>query len=206
MRSFPQKLKRVFLLGTGGLCLLLLSGCGDDRPVTDPGPGSSAPAPSAATPIALAPAPAAEQTPDPLLSGAGAAAGSSGGVSTNDPLLRDDPLKGPSMPTEHSHWLNTETNRASISILLNGKRLSSYQPSGTQDITMKLYSGPNTLTVIYTPQNVHSWGSVTLTEGEHQGQGISLAEFHCDPLADSLASAESTDLKPTTQTFTFVAN
>jgi hypothetical protein len=186
--------------------MLLLSGCGDDRPDSGAPPSSEAPA-SAPAPVESASAPPA---PDPLLSGDQA-------IPTNDPLLphesqsptdplaSTDPLQGHAMPTEHSHWLNTEANEARVSVLLNGMRLSSFQPSGTQDITMKLHPGPNTLTVIYTPQNVHSWGSVTLTEGEHEGQAILLAEFRKAPLNDSVIFDNPTDVKPTTQTFTFFA-
>ena len=211
-----RKLKRGcgfgLLLGTA----LLLSGCGDDNSVsrqTPPQKQAGSYAPVAPAPPLPAPEPAAQtsdpltQTPDPLLSGSTG----SGDAAPADPLLGHDPLaqrdllQGRSMPTDHSHWLNTESSNARISISLNGSRLSTYQPSGTQDVTMKLNPGPNTLTVVYTPDSVRSWGSVTLTEGEHQGQAIPLVIFRRAPLGPSAVMDDSAALKPTTQSFTFFA-
>lgn len=197
---------RLVLLGAAAL---LLAGCGDDRPYS--GPGQSGRAYSAPMPIAAASPDPASPSNDPLL------AGPSGAIPTDDPLLPhdkpvpadplagSDPLKGRGMPTEHSHWLNTEFSEAQVSVLLNGMRLSSSQPPGTEDVTMKLRHGVNTVTVIYAPRSPRSWGSVTLSEGEHERRAIPLAVFRCAPAADA-ADPSPAALEPTTQTFTFYAN
>jgi hypothetical protein len=111
------------------------------------------------------------------------------------------------MPTQHSHWLDARMSQARVVVLLNGARLGSTQPAGTQDVTMRLRPGINTLTVLYTPQNERSWASVTLTEGERGAGGAALASFREAPLAEQALSDEARQarLRPTSRTITFTA-
>jgi len=190
------------------LALLLLTGCGDDRPYTPPPPrpprqAQAAPAdrPSAAAPAYSTPA----GPPDPLVGDAGQAPPEP--LAGHDPLTSSDPLQGRAMPTKHSHWLNAEMWQARVTVLLNGARLGGAIAPGTQDVTMRMRPGVNTLTVIYEPRDESSWGSVTLSEGEHEARAVVLAAFRRAPLARS--SATDTErarmLKPVTETLTFSA-
>ena len=198
---------RLVLLGAAAL---LLGGCGDDRPYSGPPPGRvssnySAPAPE---PIAAeSPAPASPSD-DPLVSGAS-------GISTTDPLLPadtartaplagSDPLKGPSMPTQHSHWLRGRVQDAHLSVLLNGIHEGDYGGLVDRDITMKLRRGINTVSFVYTPQDANSSAQMDLLESEHHPPIAPLASFQSLPQPES--EVTGTEFKPTTQRFTFFAH
>ncbi len=191
---------------------LLLSGCDDDRPYSGPDPNQSssnysAPAPAAPM-AAVSPAPAAPSD-DPLVSG-------SSGLSTADPLLPSgkpaqpdplagsDPLKGPAMPTEHSHWLRGRVQNARLSVLLNGIREGDYDGLVDRDITMKLRRGINTVSFVYTPQNANASAQMDLLESEHHPPIAPLASFQSLPQPEGTAG--ETGIKPTTQRFTFFAH
>ena len=187
-------MKKACLLGVGGVFLFLLTGCGDDRPVG--GPPSSTPQ-AYSSPAPAAPAPAAPdsaaQTPDPLLSGAGA-------MGSGDPLVPHDPLQGRAMPTEHSHWLRGRIRGARLTVLLNGIRQGEYSGVVDQDITMKLRAGVNSVTFLYAPRQANSSAQMDLLESEHDPPIPPLVTFQSVPVSDG-----TTDFKPTTQSFTFVA-
>ncbi len=196
---------RLFLVAAAAL---LLSGCGDDKPYSGPDPNQSGGNYSApAAPVAAAPPAQALPSDDPLVSG-------SSGISTTDPLLPadkpaqtdpligSDPLKGPAMPTEHSHWLRGRVQNARLTVSLNGIREGDYDGLVDRDITMKLRRGINTVSFLYTPQGADSSAQIDLLESEHHPPIAPLASFH-QPEPD--ASAE-TGWKPTTQRFTFFAH
>lgn len=202
----PARLLAVIVAG------LLLGGCGDDRPYSGPNPnqaGSNYSAPAPAAPMAaVSPAPTTPSD-DPLVSG-------SSGISTTDPLLpRDtpaqtdplvgsDPLKGPAMPTEHSHWLRGRVQNARLSVLLNGIREGDYDGLVDRDITMKLRRGINTVVFVYTPQNASSSAQMDLLESEHHPPIAPLASFQSQPQMEGAVG--ETGFKPTTQRFTFFAH
>ena len=188
---------------------LLLGGCGDDKPYSGPSRNQSssndpAPAPS---PLAASHAPA--QSPDPLLSGSDA-------IPTNDPLLPhdaptlsdpligSDPLKGPAMPTEHSHWLRGRVQDGRLTVLLNGVREGDYTGIVDKDITMKLHRGINTVSFVYTPHQGQSSAQMDLLESEHHPPIAPLASFQSLPQPQGAAG--ETGFKPTTQRFTFFAH
>ena len=192
--------------------ILLLSGCGDDKPYSGPDPnqaGSSASAPAPEPLAAASPAPAPPSSNDPLVSG-------SSGIPTADPLLPadkpiqadplagSDPLKGPAMPTEHSHWLRGRVQDARLTVLLNGIREGDYDGLVDRDITMKLRRGINTVSFVYTPQDANSSAQMDLLESEHHPPIAPLASFHSLPPAEGTTA--ETEFKPTTQRFTFFAH
>jgi hypothetical protein len=187
--------------------MLLLSGCGDDRPDSGAPPSSEAPA-SAPAPVESASAPPA---PDPLLSGDQA-------IPTNDPLLphesqsptdplaSTDPLQGRAMPTDHSHWLRGQVQGARLIVLVNGIRAGEYTGLVDQDITMKLRRGINSVTFLYSPRRADASARLDLLESEHDPPIPPLATFQSTPLSRESADAQdAAALKPTTQSFTFVA-
>lgn len=189
--------------------MLLLGGCGDDRPYSGPSQsgGYSAPAPAPLAAVSPAPAPPSD---DPLVSG-------SSGIPTTDPLLPadkpaqtdplagSDPLKGPAMPTEHSHWLRGRVQNARLSVLLNGVREGDYDGLVDRDITMKLRRGINTVSFVYSPQDANSFAQMDLLESEHHPPIAPLASFHSLPQPQTEAG-QPADFKPTTQRFTFFAH
>ena len=191
---------------------LLLAGCGDDRPYSRPSPnqsGSNDSAPAPAPLAAASPAPATLPN-DPLVSG-------SSGISTTDPLLPadkpaqpdpligSDPLKGPAMPTEHSHWLRGRVQNARLTILLNGIREGDYDGLVDRDITMKLRRGINTVAFVYTPQDASSSARMDLLESEHHPPIAPLASFQSLPQPAATAG-QTADFKPAVQRFTFFAH
>jgi hypothetical protein len=209
MRSLPIPAA----LPLAAALMLFLSGCGDDRPYSGAPPSSEAPA-SAPAPVASAAPPPA---PDPLLSGGQA-------IPTDDPLLphdsqtpidplaSTDPLQGQTMPTDHSHWLRGQVQDARLIVLVNGIRAGEYTGLVDQDITMKLRRGINSVTFLYAPRRADASARIDLLESEHDPPIAPLATFQSTPL--SRDSADSQDaatlqnaaaLKPTTQSFTFVA-
>ena len=187
---------------------LLLGGCGDDRPYSGPNPSGSYSAP--------APKPLADASPTPVLPSDDPLVSGSSGISTTDPLLPgdkpaqtdsligSDPLKGPAMPTEHSHWLRGRVQNAHLTVLLNGIREGDYDGLVDRDITMKLRRGINTVAFVYTPQNANSSAQMDLLESEHHPPVAPLASFQSLPQPES--ATEETGFKPTTQRFTFFAN
>jgi hypothetical protein len=201
-------MKRACLLGMSGILVFLLTGCGDDRPVSDPPPGPVAnqyPAPAPA-----APAPAA-QTPDPLLAGDGAMSSSdpllhgssqdqTASSTSSDPLLQHDPLQGPAMPTEHSHWLRGQVRDARLTVLLNGVRQGAYSGMVDQDITMKLHPGINSVTFLYAPRRADSSAQLDLLESEHDPPIPPLASFQSAPAPSDAAGPPTIS-----QSFTFFA-
>ena len=182
---------------------LMLAGCGDDKPVSDPGspPAYQSPAP---TPIAALPAPP-KPISDPLLPGGDA---SSDPLLQSDPLLgtgrpsgsasENDPLQGRAMPTEHSHWLRGRVQGAKLTVRLNGIREGDYLGYVDKDITMKLRAGINTVSFEYAPRGASASVKMDLLESEHHPPIAPLASFQ-----SALPMGE--DAKPATQTFTFFA-
>ena len=204
---------------------LLLTGCTPERPAAQP------------PMIQVPPPPVADISVDPLgggtdssggstLPGGSALPGGSGGAigtpvmpdpmrgsadsaaSTPDPLLASgDPLKGPAMPTQHSHWLSVGSGHARLIVELNGIRYGGAFMSGTHDVTMRLRPGMNTLSVLYQPQAQRAWASVVLTEGESGLTGRTLATFRQAPLPDmgEVRTAGSPPLPEITRTMIFTA-
>lgn len=201
---------------------LLGSGCGDDRPVSGPPPSSgySAPAPASGPALSAPTSPA----PDPLLSG-------SGTISTRDPLLgheaptsgknaaqadpllpanplaSDDPLRGQTMPTDHSHWLRGRVQDARLTVLVNGVREGVYTGVVDRDITRTLRRGVNSVSFVYTPRRADASARMDLLESEHDPPIAPLATFQSRPLPREAAiSEEAVALKTTTQNITFFAH
>lgn len=184
---------------------LLLSGCGDDRPYSGPAPSQASASYSAPVPVAAAPPP----SNDPLLSGGSV-------IPTSDPLLPHDtpaqadplaggdPLKGRTMPTEHSHWLRGSVQDARLTVLLNGIHEGDYDGLVDRDITMKLRRGINTVSFVYTPQNANSSAQMDLLESEHHPPIAPLASFQSRPRPDT--APEQAGAEPTIQRFTFFAH
>ena len=197
------------------LLLLLLTGCGDDRPYSGPPPGGDRPAQAAPadTPLAAAPADSAPTDsvptgpPDPLVGD---------GVQTppdplvgRDPLLGHDPLQGRAMPTEHSHWLQCRVlHDARVTVLLNGQRYKSYSGAVLgDDITMSLRRGLNTVTFVYQPNGEGAAADLEIVESEHHPPIAPLVTFRSTPgPATGGDTAGGATGKPVTQTFPFVAN
>ena len=144
--------------------------------------GSSPAAPSA---------PDINAPPDPLLGTTHADQTPTDPLAPPDPLATADPLKGPVMPTQHSHWMDTEMGQARVIVRLNGIRVGGFMTSGVRDVTMRLRPGINTLSVTYEPRNIHSWASVVMTEGENGPSGKLLADFREAPLADTGGGTET---------------
>ena len=181
------------------LLLLLLTGCGDDRPQT--GQDFPPPAPPAA-PTPPVPAPAASASPpDALLGGAGADRTSSDAQTPSDPLLTQDPLGGPKMPTDHSHWLRGRLRDAHVAVRLNGIRQGSYFSLVDQDITMQLRKGVNSVTFTYQPDSPTASAQMEVVESEHDPPIPPLVTFLSPP-----PPPEGKPAPPLTRTFTFVAN
>lgn len=165
--------------------VVLLSGCGDDKPYGGPDPNQgSRYSPPAPTPVAESPAPA--PTPDPLLSGSSTIPTADPLLSQDkgtqgDPLIGSDPLQGRTMPTEHSHWLRGRVLNARLTVLLNGVREGDYAGFVDKDITMKLRHGINTVSFLYTPRQTDSSAQMDLLESEHDPPIAPLASFQSLP-------------------------
>ena len=189
---------------------LLLTGCGADKPVAESAPQSYAPPPtrqavtspadagavSADDPLTASASsdPIATSTSDPLIGEAGGKA--------KDPLAGSDPLKGPQMPTEHSHWLHGAIQDAHVQVSLNGIRLGDFSGFVDRDITMRLRAGINTVAFTYQPNSPQSSAALDVLESEHTPPIAPLVTFDTVPL--STPSTTGT-LEPQTQTFTFTA-
>ena len=178
------------------LTVLLLTGCGDDRPVSDlsqPRPvAQAAPAGGQDAPVADA-SPTAIDTPaDPLLNGTG--------DTPRDPLLSSDPLQGPTMPTKHSHWLRGHVRNARLTVLLNSAPLGTYSGPLDKDITMRLRPGLNLITFTYEPTNAAAAAQMEVLESEHNPPIAPLVTFQ------ALPSFQESKPEPVTQTFRFIAN
>ncbi len=217
------------------LAALLLAGCGDDKPSTDPdgdGPDASSAAPPP-RPLGAAMPPVARPASDPLLSGGGgistadplapeggAASGGaagSGPAQTDplagrdplvgaDPLAGSDPLQGRAMPTEHSHWLRGRVQGGRVTVLLNGIRDSEYEGFVDRDITMKLRRGVNTVSFVYTPRSAGAFAQMDLLESEHTPPIAPLASFQSRGAGTGgIGDGAAGGGKPVTQRFTFVA-
>ncbi len=184
------------------LALLLLTGCGDDRPYTPPPPrpprqAQAAPAdrPSAAAPAFSTPT----GPPDPLVGDAK--------PDSSDPLMGHDPLQGRAMPTAHSHWLRGRLRDARVTVLLNGVRHGSFSGILDQDITMKLRQGVNTVTFIYQPDTAGAAADLEIVESEHHPPIAPLVTFHSESILGINGDTPGRDApQPVTKTFPFVAN
>ncbi len=181
---------------------LALAGCGDDKPVSDPGPPAyQSPAPS---PVAALPDPP-KPVSDPLLPQSGPI---SDPLLQSDPLLgtsrpseaapENDPLKGRAMPTEHSHWLRGRVQGAKLTVRLNGVHEGDYLGYVDKDITMKLRAGINTVSFEYTPRGASASARMDLLESEHHPPIAPLASFQSSPSAKE-------DAKPMAEKLTFFA-
>ena len=185
---------RLFALG---ILLVLLGGCGDDKPAYYQSSASPANASQRATAPPAAPTPAADAAPDPLLSGGDPL---TKGADSLTPDSSGDAMQGPKMPTQHSHWLTGRIRSATVTVRLNGFRLGDYYSLLDKDITMKLRAGVNTITFDYTPRDMTSSAHLDVLESEHTPPIAPLATFRSPQLsADSKPQAIS-------QTYTFVAN
>lgn len=186
---------------------LVLSGCGDGEPYSRPDPAPQTASYSAPTPGADEDTPDPSLPPDPLTSGIHAdTAPDNPLLGTNsfaptDPLAGADPLKGPKMPTEHSHWLRGRVQGAKLTVLLNGIPDGEYRGVVDKDITMKLRAGINTISFVYTPQNTSASAQIDLLESEHHPSIAPLASFESLPQRSTAA-----EFKETTQRFTFFAH
>ena len=198
---------------------LLLTGCTPERPAAQP-PMIQAPPPPMAD-ISVDPlGGGADSSGGSILPGGSALPGGSGGAigtpvmpdpmrgsadsaaSTPDPLLASgDPLKGPVMPTQHSHWLRGQTRDAAVIVLLNGVRQGSYRGVVDRDITMKLRPGLNFVTFDYQPKSVNSSAQMEIVESEHTPPIAPLATFHSVPPVYDPAHS----ILPVKQTYSFIA-
>lgn len=186
--------------------VLLLTGCGPDRPVPETQPHAYAPPPSAA----FAPTDAAPSAPDDPLT----ASASDSTTSTADPLIGDaggpakdplaggDPLKGLKMPTDHSHWLRGHVRGGHVLVSLNGIRLGDFSGLVDRDITMRLRAGINTVAFTFQPDSMQSAATLDVLESEHTPPIPPLATFDAAPASALTATGRP---KPQTQTFTFTA-
>ena len=189
--SYPVLLRLPHYWGRGGLLfLLLLTGCGDDRPQTQP--DYQPPSSSAAPPPAIAPA-SSDSPPDALVGGG------STDKTYSDPLLSQDPLGGPKMPTDHSHWLRGRIRNAHVTVRLNGIRQGAYSSLVDQDVTMRLRKGINSVTFTYQPDSPAASAQMEVVESEHTPPIPPLVTFVSPP------APEGGKLAPVTQTFSFVA-
>ncbi len=193
------------------LGVLLLSGCGDDKPYSGPPPGRGGAAqPSApSSPLAAASPPAAQTSP--LLSGNGSAdnplLSSPGGnpLTQNNPLASGNPLHGPAMPTEHSHWLRGRVRDARLTVLLNGVRQGEYAGVVDQDITMKLRRGVNSVSFVFAPRRADASAQMDLVESEHNPPLPPLVRFQSAPSQDAAVPESASSQAPAAQSFTFFA-
>ena len=186
---------------------LLLTGCGADRPAPETPPHAPAP-PSPAVPVSAAgTAPTAPDDPltlsasdsttptsDPLI-------GDAGGPD-KDPLAGGDPLRGPQMPTDHSHWLRGQVQGGHVAVSLNGIRLGDFSGLVDRDITMRLRAGTNTVAFTFQPDSAQSAATLDVLESEHTPPIPPLATFDAAPVSGLAATGPP---KPQTQTFTFTA-
>ncbi len=114
-------------------------------------------------------------------------------------MLSEDPMRGPKMPTNHSHWVRGRVRDAHVTVLLNGIRLGSYHSLVDQDVTMRLRKGVNSVTFIYLPDTPAATAQMEVVESEHTPPIPPLTTFLSPPTpADG-------KLAPVTQTFSFVA-
>lgn len=184
---------------------LLLTGCGADKPVAQGPSRTYAPPPVTAAAVGDAPAAATDPltasasdstTPisDPLI-------GDAGGPN-KDPLAGSDPLKGPKMPTDHSHWLRGQVRGGQVLVSLNGIRLGDFSGFVDRDITMRLRAGINTVAFTYQPNSAQSSAMLDVLESEHTPPIPPLAAFDAAPPASLSASSA---FPPQTQSFTFTA-
>lgn len=188
---------------------LLLSGCGDDKPYSGPPPGRSGAAQPSAPPSPLAAAPPpATQAADPLLSGDQPAENpllsSPGGgnpLMQSNPLTSGNPLHGPIMPTDHSHWLRGRVRDARLTVLVNGIRQGEYTGIVDQDITMKLRRGVNSVSFVYAPRRSDASAQMDLLESEHNPPIPPLVTFQSSALSTDAAANPT----PKAQSFTFFA-
>ena len=185
------------------LFLLLLTGCGNDRPYSGPPPRP--PRPAQATPgnVPLTSPPDAAKPPgppDPLIGDAGQTPADP--LAGKDPLIGQDPLQGRGMPTVHSHWLRGRLRGGRVTVLLNGVRHGSFSGVLDQDITMKLREGANTVTFVFQPQGPGSAADLEIVEGEHHPPIAPLVTFHGGAGGDAVTGDA---MKPVTQTFPFQA-
>ena len=184
-----------------------LNGCGNDA--YDPGPAHPVVSDSSVSP-AQNPLPA--QSPeavnsDPLASSSDPLAGGDPMASTAGQLpssLSDgntEPLSsGPTMPTDHSHWLVGDIMDAKVDVSLNGDPFGEYDAPVDEDITMHLRRGINTVTFSYTPTDSSSSASMQVLESEHTPPIPPLVIFRSPqvPLGQTVQSV--------TKTFTFIAH
>ena len=125
----------------------------------------------------------------------------------SDPLIGADPLPGPGMPTDHSHWLRGRLRGARVTMLLNGIRYGSFSGSPDQDITMNLRQGANTVTFLYQPQGPGSSADLEIVEGEHHPPLAPLATFRSAPTpAGGGDTPDGGEMKTETKTSFFMAN
>ncbi len=188
------------------LLALLLTGCAADRPVPEAQPHAYAPphpaasasadaAPSAPNdPLTASASDSTTPTSDPLI-------GDAGGP-TKDPLAGSDPLKGPKMPTDHSHWLRGQVRDGHVLVSLNGIRLGDFPGLVDRDITMRLRAGMNTVAFTFQPVSAQSSATLNVLESEHTPPIPPLATFDAAPVSALTATGTP---KPQTQTFTFTA-
>ena len=191
---------------------LLLSGCDNDRPYAGPPPDSGEAAQPSPTPPPLASAtPPAAQAGNPLLSTDGPADNPLLSSSHGNPLMQDNPLDsgnplhGPIMPTDHSHWLRGRVRDARLTVLLNGVRQGEYTGVVDQDITMKLRRGVNTVSFVYAPRRADASAQMTLEESEHNPPIPPLVTFQSAPAGDAAVSGSMTSSLPAARSFTFYA-
>ncbi len=216
--------------GTALLACALLAGCAEEAPPLSPRQAAAAHARhqsvrGAPRPFVIASAPAANdrdalETPDGLLAGAGKGAAESAALPlaphslaapAPPPAYEDaqtqtvDILTGKAvglkMPTVHSHWLKGPIFSARVAVRVNGLLLGTFTSPQDRDITMKLRSGINTVTLAYTPLTSTASAHLDILESEHDPPIAPLATFR-SPLP---AANSSTSLQTTTQTLTVLA-
>ncbi len=182
------------------LLLILLTGCGNDRPVYGPPPATppdvqTAPStgPEASAPSTGPEASASSPPADPL-------AGDAGAGQPTDPFLASDPFQGKPMPTQHSHWLRGYVRNAHLTVFLNSMRLGTFYGPLDRDITMRLRKGSNSVTFIYQPGAANSATLLEIVEGEHDPPIAPLVSFQPAPAAGDGQG------KPLTKIFRFIAN
>ena len=198
------------LLFASAVAALFVSGCGDDKPYSGPPPGGGASAQAPApllSQAATAPASSALAPSNPLLPKSGAAdnpllpaAGSP--LTQHNPLLSGNPLNGPVMPTDHSHWLRGRVQEGRLTVRVNGIRTGEYTGVVDQDITMKLRRGINSVSFEFAPSRPGASAQMDLLESEHNPPIPPLAVFQSQP---SSADAPDSAGKPVTQSVTFFA-
>ena len=193
--------------GLAGLLLILLTGCGSDKPYQ----GASAPPPLPPSPPAAPPAilsstppPAPSDQSDPLLNDSARTPPdpllSAPSQTPADPLIGQDPLKDRTIPTEHTHWLRGRIQGAQVIVRLNNIRLGTYSGLTDQDISRKILPGINSVTFQYLPLSSPSMAEMAIFEGEHDPDIRPLATFRSRAEASANNSGKSAP-----KTFTFVA-